>query len=95
MSELRRVVARPVELDAVRFDGSLSNRQFLEAWVRDPSSGAVILVGDDKVFVPNPDGTVIGLVGDWVVKGWNGLFSVVKAADFDVLFSELPDTLEV
>lgn len=88
---LTRVVARPVELDVVRFDGSLACRQFLEGWVVDPVSGQRVLVSGERVYVPSADGTVIGLVGDWVVRKVDGSFGVVRAADFDVLFEIEPD----
>lgn len=87
---LSRVVLRPVELDAVQFDGSLSARQFLDGWVVDPGSGRRVLSTGDRVYVPSPDGTVIGLVGDWVVRFPEG-FRVVADSAFDALFERVPD----
>lgn len=97
MSEIRRVVARPVVREAVLFDGSLQNKQFLEAWGVDPVSGSRVTFGLDRMYVPTPDGTVIGALGAWVLKNENGVLSVVHAADFDALFEfELePQTLDL
>lgn len=92
---LVRVVARPVVLDAVRFDGSLQNRQFLEGWVVDPVSGQRVLVGAEKIYVPTSEGTQIGLVGDWVLKGLGGDFKLVRSIDFDSLFEVEPEVAPI
>lgn len=83
---IRKVQRKPVVLDAVRFDGSLENRRFLEEWVRDPLSGRQMLVTDERAYVPTLEGTVIAVLGDWVVRGVEGEFYPVRQGSFGKLF---------
>lgn len=95
MSTVYEVVAKPVELHAVQFDGSLQNRQFLEGWVDlTDSTNQKVLVGSDKFYLPTSDGTVIGVIGDWVVRNLDKSYSLVRVSDFDTLYSIVPDALE-
>lgn len=87
MSVQLRVVRKPVELDAVQFDGSLANRQFLIAWVTDPVSGRGMLATGERMYVPTQDGTVVGELGDWVLKGLQGEFYTCKADAFEALYT--------
>lgn len=95
MSAVFEVVAKPVELQAVQFDGSLQSRQFLEGWVDlTDSTNQKVLVGSDKFYLPTSDGTVIGVIGDWVVRNLDGSYSLVRAKDFDSLYEIRPVALE-
>lgn len=95
MSTVYEVVAKPVVLQAVQFDGSLQNRQFLEGWVDlTDSTSQRILAGGFKFYLPTPNGTVIGVINDWIVRNLDGSYSLVRAKDFDSLYEVVPNALE-
>ena len=73
---MARYVKRPVEVEAVRWDGT--NEDEVEALMGYSPSGT-----EDQLFIHTLEGTVTASVGDYIVKGVNGEFYPCKPDIFE------------
>lgn len=63
----RQYRKRPVVIEAVQWDGTLANTQFLFEW-----AGARF--EDGALLIDTIEGTMRAKLGDWIIKGIQGEF---------------------
>lgn len=80
---VENVVTKPVEAQAVRFDGSFDSSEFLKTWVRSSTKGQKIFVQDEKtISIQGSNGTFDILEGWWLVRQKDGVFEVFDDQTF-------------
>lgn len=68
---------RPVEIEAVLFDGTPASSQYVIAWA-DKSYSATRGDGALLVAIETLEGTMYARPGDWIIKGVQGEFYPCK-----------------
>ena len=76
---------KPVEIDAVQYTGK-NKREIFEF----TNMSAIIELWVDDLIIPTRNGKWPVLVGDWVIKGTVGEFSVLKDDIFRGLYEVMP-----
>jgi len=79
---------KPIVVEAIRFDGY--NHRILLSW----SDGAVVSAKPHKVDyfmvqVETLEGTMDGVVGDWIIKGVKGEFYPCKPDIFEATYEKM------
>lgn len=85
---------KPVEVEAVRFDGvppDATNAEDLMAWIGDQSS----LAFDDEtdevyLTIDTLEGLMRANLGDWIIKGVTGEFYPCKPDIFKATYEAVP-----
>lgn len=77
-----RFVARPVVVEAYCWDGNSVG------W---PEDFRLVLATtpDGRAMVQTADGVSVAKRDDWIVRGGDGMFVVVKAATFETTYGEM------
>lgn len=90
MSAILRVRKRPIEVQAMLYDGT--NGEAVCAWVntRPDLVAAHALAGKYALIIPTLEGPMTALVGDYIVCGIKGEFYPVKPDVFERSYEVLP-----
>ncbi len=84
---------KPVEIEAMRFDGTYSRTLEILRWAgegRSPFANALIRpVGDKYLTIETPEGTVSARPGDWIIRGVAGEFYPCKSEIFAATYEEV------
>lgn len=92
--EPRTFKKKPVEVEAVKWEGDYLDFDFFFAWMNEPpllhmstlhEKGADIVT----LFIPTLEGTMLALPGDWVIKGIKGEFYPCKPDIFEATYEEV------
>jgi hypothetical protein len=85
-----RFIARPVEIEAMCFEGTAKSGQGIQFW----SNGGVQLVSDlttYRMVMVTPHGEVAAHKGDWVIKDVAGRFYPCDPEVFKIRWKEVKD----
>lgn len=77
---------RPVEVDAIRWDGTIGCAEALMQW----SSGTVAAQPSGSLSIQTLNGTVHAAVGEWVVRGLTGECYPCADGLFQALYEPAP-----
>lgn len=85
---MARYVKRPMEVDAVKWDGL--NAEEVDGFVGGKSGpeGSSFVMGDE-VQIQNPGGVLVVKKGEYIVRSVDGSFYVDQAADFEACFDRV------
>jgi hypothetical protein len=73
--EAARFRKKPVEIEAIQFDGSKASYLAIEQW----AGHKAIMLGEDwNVEIATLEGTMTARPGDWIIKGVKGEFYPCK-----------------
>lgn len=84
---------KPVEIDAIQFDGTEGSAQKIIQTFR--NSGRAILYharkasGDPKLSIPTLEGRMVANVGDWVIRGIEGEVYPCKPGIFEKTYEHV------
>lgn len=93
----QRYRKRPVEIEAMHFDGTTGSGLAIEAWAGgtgrendEVKFNPMLFTGKDRyIEIHTREGTMRAVVGDWVIKGVQGEFYPCKpdifAATYDAV----------
>ena len=78
---------RPVTVEAHQYLGTEQNIQFMKEW----SNSAVFEASEHRgrVYAHTPDGVMVLNVQDWLIKGANGHFSVMRPDAFAEIYEKV------
>lgn len=88
MNKPQTFTRRPVDIQALQYTGTASNRAALEAFVGD----AISFCDDGSVEIDTLEAVMIGQLHDWVIKGTKGEFYPCKPDIFDEIYAPKADT---
>jgi hypothetical protein len=83
--DVKKYRSKPV--DAVKFDGS--NGPLIAEWVK--SNGQSALYNGDRIYITTPDGSKIGMRGDYIVRGVLGDFYPYPEDIFKAKYEEIAE----
>jgi len=96
MTAVQRYRKKPVEIEAVRWDGSAEACRPIIQWMVEGGQTATYhehLMDGDLIAHPDPflriptlEGTMIASVGDWIIRGVAGEYYPCKAEIFDATY---------
>lgn len=81
-----RFRSKPVEIDAVQFDGTYEQAVEIVRWSENAISAAN---GDATLAIETLEGTMVAQPGDWIVKGLKGEFYPVKPDIMDMKYEPI------
>lgn len=84
MAKFRKkpVVIEAVQITDATFDGPHPNEDHI--------TGVTYVPSDRTVMIPTLEGTMIGRVGDWIIKGVNGEMYPCKPDIFEKTYEPVP-----
>jgi hypothetical protein len=74
---------KPVEIEAMRFDGSKKSAERILDWIGRASG---VKLDDGRIVIPTLEGPITAAVGDWVIKGVKGEFYPCKPDIFQATY---------
>lgn len=86
---------KPVEVEALQFDGSSSLRGGILAWMEGgacPRRGTLHTRDSHRsIEIETLEGTMVARAGDYIIKGVNGEFYPCKPDIFEKTYEEVSD----
>ncbi|GAA1992756.1 hypothetical protein GCM10009718_33090 [Isoptericola halotolerans] len=79
----------PVEIEAVRFDGT--NAQQVAEWIGEEQDGWTYSDRNDFYEIETLEGTMTALPGDWIIRGVQGEFYPCKPDIFAATYEAVED----
>ena len=86
LSRIRRYRKRPVEILAVRWDGT--DEAFSEICRLGGRQQVVTRLGDNLI-IPTPEGDHVASLGDWIIRGIAGEIYPCKPDIFEVTYEPI------
>ncbi|CED90608.1 hypothetical protein [Actinomyces succiniciruminis] len=84
-----RYVKRPVVVEAIQYDGSLTNALDILDWIGDATSAERSRDGD--LVIHTLEGDMTADWGDYVIRGVQGEFYPCKPSVFEATYEPAPD----
>lgn len=90
---MMRYRKKPVEIDAIQFDGTEGNAKKIIQTFQNPHR--VILyharkaTGDPKLSIPTLEGKMVADVGDWIIRGIEGEIYPCKPGIFEQTYERV------
>ena len=75
---------RPVEIDAIIWDGTERSLAVVEEWAAD--TDRTISMSNRALFIDTLEGTMRGNVGDWIIRGVAGEIYPCKPDIFEATY---------
>lgn len=85
MDEIKRYKKKPVEIQAIQF--TVDNRDLVAHWC-----GGRVIEDIDVLYmitIPTLEGTMYGILGDYIIKGVRGEFYPCKRDIFEETYEEV------
>lgn len=87
---------KPIEIEAIQFDGGFSNTQSLIKWCEGKARAEYIMGhGPAFISIETLEGTMTAGIGDWIIKGVNGEFYPCKPDIFAKTYEAVEAAREV
>jgi hypothetical protein len=88
---VRSFRTKPVEIEAIQYDGSMESQRRIVNWSNGVVSGWAgdpAKVGNEGYYlqVATLEGTIRAVVGDWIIKGVQGEFYPCKPDIFEATY---------
>lgn len=87
---MARFRKKPLEIDAVQFEGGLTSAHTVWKWAKDNGTEREISVSDTSVSIKTLEGTMRAAPGDWIIRGVKGELYPCKPDIFEQTY-ELAD----
>jgi len=86
----RRFVNKPVEVEAIQWDGSITSADEIEAWSGGNTSAQLLpLMNAFVLVVQTKEGEMTATSGDWIIRGIKGGYYPCKSDMFETTFREV------
>jgi hypothetical protein len=91
MSDAQKFVKKPVEIEAMQFDGSKESSDQILEWINGNGGKAREYFSSDEskrgILIDTLEGGMTGSLGDWIIQGVEGEFYPCKPAIFEKTYN--------
>ena len=87
--KIQKFRKKPVEIEAVQWDGSPSTVHAIQNWAEEYSKFIVFIGWSNVLEIPTLEGTMRAHVGDWIIRGVKDEFYPCKPDIFEATYELL------